>query len=89
MNFIGVPAGPLSESFRSLSTTISAAFDHAYVSHTKGESIQNIMIVACVDPMIMAKFYPAPTDGYLLTDDLNPIEIFFQRALAGTIDYRR
>jgi hypothetical protein len=31
----------------------------------------------------------APTDGTILTDDLNPIEIFLDRANAGEVYYRR
>ncbi len=89
MNFIGVPSGPLSISFRSLTTTISEVFPDVRASQTRGDTLRNIMIMASDKEMQEIEFEKAPTDGQRLTDNLNPIDIFMQQALAGEINYRR
>ncbi len=89
MNLIAVPSGPRSESYRSLSTTIHGVFKDVRSSQIDGETIRNIMIVASQDEMSDLAYTEAPTDGMVLTDDLNPIEIFLDRANAGEIYYRR
>jgi hypothetical protein len=47
------------------------------------------MIVASQEEITDLSYSQAPTDGTILTDDLNPIEIFLDRANAGEIYYRR
>ena len=89
MNLIAVPSGPRSDSYRSLSTTINAVFKDVRSSQIDGETIRNIMIVASQDELSDLAYSKAPSDGTILTDDLNPIEIFLDRANAGEIYYRR
>jgi spermidine synthase len=89
MNLIAVPSGPRSDSYHSLSTTIAAVFKDVRSSQTQGETIRNIMIVASDKEMTDLSYSKAPTDGTILTDNLNPIEIFLDRANAGEIYYRR
>jgi len=89
INLIGIPSGPLSDSFTSLSTTISQVFLDVRASQTQGDSIRNIMIIASNQEMVKINFNKAPDNGVILTDDLNPIEIFLQQAITGKINYRR
>jgi len=89
MNLIAVPSGPRSDSYRSLSATIKTAFKDVRSSQIDGETIRNIMIVASQEEITDLSYSQAPTDGTILTDDLNPIEIFLDRANAGEIYYRR
>jgi spermidine synthase len=89
MNLIAIPSGPRSDSFRSLSSTISAVFKDVRSSQTDGETIRNIMVVASQNEMTDLTYSKAPIDGTVLTDDLNPIEIYLDRANAGEIYYRR
>jgi spermidine synthase len=79
-NFIGAPSGSRSNSFRALSTTISAAFGDTRTSSLLGDAEQNVLFIASRTEMLDTAWADAPTDGVLLTDDLNPIEIFFQQA---------
>lgn len=88
-NFIGVPSGVRSASFRAIGTTMKAAFEDVRASTPIGNSIQNIVFVASRSIMSDLDYGPAPADGYLLTDDLNPIEVFLERARGGEIYYRR
>jgi spermidine synthase len=89
MNLIAVPYGPRADSYRSLATTITVVFKDVRSSQIDGETIRNIMIVASQDEMSDLAYTEAPSDGMVLTDDLNPIEIFLDRANAGEIYYRR
>jgi spermidine synthase len=89
MNLIAVPSGPRSDSYRSFSTTIHSVFKDVRSSQIDGETIRNIMIVASQDEMSDLTYPTAPTGGLVLTDDLNPIEIFLDRANAGEIYYRK
>jgi len=87
-NFIGTPTGPRSNSFRAMSTTISAAFGDTRTASVLGDADQNILFIASPTEMVEASWPDAPTDGLLLTDDLNPIEIFFEQTRTG-VDFRR
>ena len=89
MNLIAIPVGPRSASYRALAATISAVFADARSSQIEGESIRNIMLVASQTEMSDLTYSKAPTDGTILTDELNPIEIYLDRANAGEIHYRR
>jgi spermidine synthase len=89
MNLIAVPSGPRSDSYRSIATTIAAVFKDVRSSQMQGETIRNIMIAASQSEMSDLPYAKAPTDGTILTDDLNPIEIFLDRANAGEVYYRR
>lgn len=88
-NFIGVPSGVGAASFRAIGTTMTAAFEDVRASTPIGNTIQNIVFVASSSIMSDLDYGPAPTDGYLLSDDLNPIEVFLERARGGEIYYRR
>lgn len=89
VNFIGIPAGARSNSYRALSSTISAVFKDARSSQTEGDTVRNIMFIASQTEMTNLSYTKAPTDGVVLTDDLNPIEIFIEQANAGELTYRR
>jgi spermidine synthase len=89
INFIGTPSGPRSNSFRSLSTTLSTVFSDVRASHTRGDLMRNIVVVASQDEMPGIDFENVPTDGWVLTDDLNPIEIFLLQARDKQVFCRR
>lgn len=79
-NFIGVPSGPKSNSFRAISSTLAEVFADARASTVEGEDLTNLMLVASQAPLIGIPYPKAPTDGVILTDDHNPVEIFFEQA---------
>ena len=78
MNFIGQTSGPRSNSFRALATTLGSAFDDA--QYLDG---RNIVFVASQAAMPDLGFDQVPTNGHLLSDDLNPIEIYLEEARRG------
>jgi spermidine synthase len=82
-NFIGVPEGDKSNSFRAISTTLASVFNDARASEVSGERLMNIILVASQVQMEENPFPQAPEDGTLLTDDLNPAEVYFEQARAG------
>ncbi|MBN1146137.1 MAG: fused MFS/spermidine synthase [Anaerolineales bacterium] len=90
-NFIGVPSGQRSDSFLAIAASMTAVFEDTRTSTMSGDFVQNIIFVASMEQMtgLGADFLEAPVDGPLLTDDLNPIEIFLERARGGEIYYRR
>lgn len=79
-NFIGVPSGTKSNSFRAISTTLTDVFVDTRASTLDGEDLTNLMLVASQAPLSGLSFPPAPADGIILTDDHNPVEIFFEQA---------
>jgi spermidine synthase len=82
-NFIGVPQGGKSNSFKAISMTISQVFPEVRASNLQGEMLMNIIFVASQQPHPDIGFPKAPTDGTILTDDLNPAEIYFEQAREG------
>ncbi len=89
MNLIAIPSGPRSASYRALSATIADVFKDVRSSQTDGDTIRNIMLAASQAEMSDLPYGKAPTDGTILTDDLNPIEIYLDQANAGEIHFRR
>jgi len=83
-NFIGVAEGSKSNSFRAISTTMSSVFSDTRASKITGDRLMNIVLVASNLPMSDLEFPKAPQDGDLITDDLNPGEIYFEQARAGS-----
>ena len=79
-NSIGYPNGPQSEAYFALATTLSVAFGDVRVMGTDLPIQQNLIFVASPSPMGDVDLEGVPTNGYLLSDDLNPVEIFFERA---------
>jgi hypothetical protein len=59
------------------------------ISETFGERIQNIIFLASGNEITDMSFQKAPVDGRVLTDDLNPIEVYLEQARAGELYYRR
>ncbi len=82
-NFIGVPQGAKSNSFHAVSATLSKVFKDTRASILEGEMLMNIMFVASQTSLADIGFPRAPADGSILTDDLNPAEIYFEQARAG------
>jgi len=78
MNFIGSTSGPKSNSFFAMAETTSTAFADA-----RFFGGGNILFVASQTPMGDLDFIQAPRGGTLLTDDLNPIEIYLEEARSG------
>jgi len=78
MNFIGNTGEVHADSFRALGTTIAAAFTNAEYAGSG-----NIIFVASQASIADVRFNASPTNGHLLTDDLNPIEIYLEDARAG------
>jgi spermidine synthase len=89
VNFIGIPSGARSNSYLAFSATISAVFMDARTSEKDGDTIRNIMFMASQTEMMDLSYSKAPTSGIVLTDNLNPIEIFIEQANAGELTYRR
>ncbi|MCC7129867.1 MAG: hypothetical protein B6D39_00830 [Anaerolineae bacterium UTCFX2] len=82
-NFIGVPEGAKSNSFRAVSATIGSVFPNVLATHVAGEQLMNVVFIASRSAMRDLDFPPAPQGGTVLTDDLNPSEIYFEQARAG------
>ena len=79
-NFIGHHEGPKAESYFALATTMSAAMEDVRVINTDVPILHNIVFIASPSGLLELDLEKAPTNGVLLTDDLNPVEIFFERA---------
>ncbi len=79
-NFIGTPQGARSGSFRAISATLSAAFDHVGSTEATGEQSQNIILAASPSPLDDSSLWTLPQGGLLLTDDRNPMELLLSRA---------
>lgn len=82
-NFIGVPQGSKSNSFRAIAATISSVFGDVRASVIEGESLTNIILIASQATLATMGFPSAPEGGKILTDDLNPAEIYFEQARSG------
>jgi spermidine synthase len=78
-NFIGVPSGPKSNSYQAFSATISSAFQYTYVSRNFGDIPMNLIFLGSKSP-INTNFPQPPKNGVILTDERNPIEIYFSEA---------
>jgi len=78
-NFIGVPSGPKSNSYKAFSATISSVFQYAYVSSDNGYSPMNLIFLGSESPLDI-NFAQLPKDDAVLTDDKNPIDIYFDEA---------
>jgi hypothetical protein len=48
-----------------------------------GGHLANLILIASQQPMNDLAFSQPPQDGPVLTDDLNPIEIYFEQARAN------
>jgi spermidine synthase len=82
-NFIGVQSGPGSNSYRALSETMASVFaDSRAALLGEGGGLTNLILIASQVAMNDVQYPPAPRGGTLLTDDLNPVEIFFEQARA-------
>jgi spermidine synthase len=79
-NFIGVPSGPHSNSFRAVTTTMGTVFADVRSSRLGESHLVNLVLIASNTRMADISYPEAPEDGVLLTDDLNPAEIFFEQA---------
>jgi spermidine synthase len=82
-NFIGVADGPGSNSYRALATTMASIFSDTRVVMSDGGHLANLILIASQQPMNDLAFSQPPQDGPVLTDDLNPIEIYFEQARAN------
>lgn len=84
-NFIGSPEGRLDDTFVAMSSTLSAAFPDAKALFTRDDRTdrQNILFVASPTSTEPLELSNIPTDGRILTDDRNPIEILFERSKEG------
>lgn len=88
-NFIGPAAGPNSNAFKALSTTMSSVFADVRASSILNQYKHNIIFVAAQSYMADLKYPTAPKGGVVLTDNHNPIEIFFEQARGGKLYFRR
>ena len=82
-NFIGIADGPGSNSYRSLATTMASEFAEVRVALTDSGHLANLILVASQQPLSDLDLPPAPGGGKVLTDDLNPIEMYFEQARAN------
>jgi spermidine synthase len=81
-NFIGVPSGPRSNSFRAITTTMGTVFADTRATQVGQTHLVNLILIASNATMEDIAFPKAPQNGRVLTDDLNPAEIFFEQARA-------
>lgn len=84
-NFVGTPEGERSRSYHALSATIRAVFAEVGVTSStsvavEGENSQNIIFIAADAALNDLEIVTPPTDGQVLTDELNPIDIFTQES---------
>jgi spermidine synthase len=82
-NFIGIADGPGSNSYRSLASTMGSVFSDTRVALTDSGHLANLVLVASQQPLTDLGLPPAPRGAKVLTDDLNPIEIYFEQARAS------
>jgi spermidine synthase len=82
-NFIGINDGPGSNSYRALATTMASIFADTRVALSESGHLANLVLIASQQPMSDLPYPPPPQDGHVLTDDLNPIEIYFEQARAN------
>lgn len=82
-NFIGVPSGPSANSFRAIAATMQTVFADVRASQIDGEDLTNLILIGAQTELADSDFPAAPTGGAILTDDLNPIEIYFEQARSG------
>lgn len=90
-NLIAIPSGEGSRSFLALSATLSSVFSNTrYIASSRGNFLQNIILVASKNESYVLPYPEAPCcDGPVLTDDLNPIEVFLEEARQGEIYFRK
>ena len=92
VNFIGLANGEHAQGYRAMSATISKVFSDTRILFVYGEKVQevqNILFFASSQPIQDLQLAHAPVDGFILTDDLNPIEIFFEESFRGELVYQR
>jgi len=89
-NLIGIPSGEGSRSFLALSATLNAVFQDTRYLALGSRGLQNILLVASMSELQGLDYPEAPCcEGPVLTDDLNPIEIFLEEARQGELYFRR
>ncbi len=89
-NLIGIPSGDGSRSFFAISATLASVFSDARYIARQSRSLQNIILMASMTEMAALGYPEAPCcEGPVLTDDLNPIEIFLEEARQGELYFRR
>jgi spermidine synthase len=90
-NLIGIPDGEGSSSFKALSATLSSVFtDARFIPSSKGKFLQNIILLASMTEMSGLPYADAPCcEAQVLTDDLNPMELFLEEARQGEFYFRR
>jgi spermidine synthase len=79
-NFVGVPYGPNSNSFHAIAATMSSVFADTRASIPESDTLSNLILIGSQTPMDDSVFPPAPQTGTTLTDDLNPVEIYYEQA---------
>jgi spermidine synthase len=84
-NFIGTPEGARSRSYHAMSRTVREALDHVGVTGTTeptvdGERSRNILFFASPQPLDAYDLQAPPEDGFLLTDDRNPMDVFLMES---------
>ena len=92
VNYIGIIQGPQAKAYHAMAATISSVFTDTRVLFVYGEkfpSAQNILFFASMAPQNDLQLIQAPHTGVVLTDDLNPIEIFYEETLRGEVILQR
>jgi spermidine synthase len=84
-NFVGSPQGKQSTAYEVLTSTMQSAFAFVGAQYTRDDVTerQNVLLIASPSQITTPQFEPAPTDGQILTDDRNPIEVLFEEARNG------
>lgn len=81
-NSIGKPSGFGSQSFMAMSATLSEVFSDVRLSERDGNGNQSLIFVASNNDAGYS-LERVPTGGPILTDDLNPIEMYTLLSLMG------
>jgi spermidine synthase len=81
-NFVGTPAGDRDRAYTAISATLHQAFPAVGARSSRtgvnltGTDSQNIIFVAAAAALDDDRLGTPPQDGTILTDDLNPMEIY-------------
>lgn len=84
-NFIGSPEGRLSMSYRAMATTMRPAFGDSGALFTRDDLTdrQNILFVASPSSIAPLELSTLTDDGWILTDDRNPMEMLHEQSREG------
>lgn len=84
-NFVGTPQGERANAYRAIASTMHSVFGYVVAASSTGEEVigetwQNIIFIASSQPIDQPDLITPPSDGTILTDELNPIDLYLMQA---------